>query len=101
MDRADGGEMRIEVVYCPGPGEADQVDLVLRAGASVGDALRASGMLTRHASIDLTRQRVGVWGRLSELDALLRDGDRVEIYRPLLIEPMQARRLRHARQRGK
>jgi uncharacterized protein len=101
MDRAEPGVLRVEVVYCAGPGEVDQVELVLPAAASVHDALRASGLLARHPGIDLSGRRVGIWGQLRELDAPLRDGDRVEVYRPLLIDPMQARRARHARQRGK
>lgn len=101
MDRAEAGALRVEVVYCAGPGEVDATPLVLSAHATVYDALQASGVLTRHPGIIVTHRRVGVWGELRPLDAALRDGDRVEIYRPLLIEPMQARRLRHARQRGK
>jgi putative ubiquitin-RnfH superfamily antitoxin RatB of RatAB toxin-antitoxin module len=101
MDPAERGSLYVEVVYCAGPGEVDQVELVLRADATVHDALLASGLQVRHPGIELTRRRVGVWGQLRELDAPLRDGDRVEVYRPLLIDPMQARRARHARQRGK
>jgi uncharacterized protein len=101
MDRAEPGTLRVEVVYCAGPGEVDSTELVLNVNATVHDALQASGVLARHPDIDLTRRRVGVWGQLRPLDAALRDGDRVEIYRPLLVEPMQARRARHARQRGK
>lgn len=101
MGRAEAGVLRVEVVYCAAPGEVDQIELALPADATLHDALQASGVLTRHPDIDLTRRRVGIWGRLSELGAPLRDGDRVEVYRPLLLEPMQARRVRHAKQRSK
>jgi len=59
----------------------------------------ARGVLARHAEIDLAQQRIGIWGRLRSLEAPLRDQDRVEIYRPLLIDPKEARRRRHAQQR--
>lgn len=88
------GELRIEVVYCPRPGFTDRLDVCLPAGATVADALRASGMAERHAlnSDDL---RVGVWSRVVEAQTLLRDRDRVEIYRPLTVDPKEARRLRY------
>lgn len=101
MVPAEAAHVRVEVVYCPAPGKLDRVELVLPTTARVSDALRASGVLSRHAEIDLGTQRVGIWGRLRGLDAPLRDRDRVEIYRPLLIDPKDARRLRHARQRAK
>lgn len=86
--------MRIEVVYSPAPRVVDGVMLELDAGSTVDAALRASGLLERHAGIDLTRQRVGVWGRVCGLDAVLHDGDRVELYRPLQVDPKEGRRRR-------
>jgi len=77
------------------------VEVRLAEGATLADALRASGLLESHPQIDLARQRVGVWGRLCELDTPLRARDRVEVYRPLLVDPMQARRERQRRQGGK
>ena len=101
MGRADGPEstvLRVEVVYCPAPGEVDQVQLMLPHGACVIDALQLSGVLARHGAIDLAVNRVGVWGKLREPDAPLHDQDRVEIYRPLSMDPKEARRQRHAKQ---
>lgn len=93
-------ELRIEVVYCPGPGVNDLVTLSLAEGATVADALHASGVLQRHALV-LENLRLGVWGKLREAANPLRDRDRVEIYRLLTVDPKEARRLRYKRQRAK
>jgi putative ubiquitin-RnfH superfamily antitoxin RatB of RatAB toxin-antitoxin module len=87
--------LRIEVAYVPPGRPADVVQLELSPGATILHALRASGMLTRHAGIDLATQKVGVWGRVKPLGEPLRDQDRVEIYRPLTVDPKEARRLRY------
>jgi len=86
--------LRVEVVYCPRPGVADRVALDLPAGATVADAVAASGLAERHglaaAGLDL-----GVWCRPCTAAAALRDRDRVEIYRGLLVDPKEARRQRY------
>jgi hypothetical protein len=98
-DAAAGPDtLRVEVAYSPAPRQVQVVTLELAAGCSVADALRASGLLERHA-LTLEGLRCGVWGRVQPLDALLRDGDRVELYRPLSVDPKEARRLRYKRQR--
>ena len=91
----------VTVAYSPRAGVVDEVEVRLAEGATLADALRASGLLESHPQIDLARQRVGVWGRLCELDTPLRARDRVEVYRPLLVDPMQARRERQRRQGGR
>lgn len=91
--------LRVEVAYCPRPGVTDQVALTLPAGAAVADALRGSGLLERHGLV-LEGLVFGVWSRRCEAATPLRDRDRVEIYRPLLVDPKEARRLRYKRQRG-
>jgi uncharacterized protein len=90
--------LRIEVVYALPAGE-DAVTLKLAPGASAADALRASGVLQRHPEIDLRRQKIGIYGRVVEAGALLSDGDRVEVYRPLVLGPKEARRRRAVRKR--
>jgi hypothetical protein len=90
--------LRVEVAYSPAPRQVQVVTLELAAGCSVADALRASGLLERHA-LALEGSCCGVWGRVQPLDGLLRDGDRVELYRPLSVDPKEARRLRYKRQR--
>jgi putative ubiquitin-RnfH superfamily antitoxin RatB of RatAB toxin-antitoxin module len=85
--------LRVSVVYCA-PGVEDLIELDLPAGASVGDAVAASGMLRRHPDLAERGPDVGVWGRLCKLEQPLEEGDRVELYRPLLVDPKQARRVR-------
>jgi len=87
--------MRIEVIRASGPHAADieQVTLELAEGASVGDALQASGL-------DLpTLAGYAVYGERVTLTHRLRDGDRLELLRPLCLDPKQARRRRARRQR--
>ena len=91
--------LAVEVVYCAAPGQADHVRLLLDAGATVADAVQASGLLLRHALRAETLD-VGIWSRVCGLDEVLRTGDRVEIYRPLQVDPKEARRLRYRKQRG-
>lgn len=97
MAPADGG-LSVEVVYCAAPGHTDRVLVQLAGGATLADALRMSGLLQRH-SLQPERLNVGVWGRVQVLGWLLRDGDRVEIYRPLQVDPKEARRQRYRDQR--
>ena len=68
--------------------------MALNLGATLRDAIVAAGVLARHPEIDLAKQKVGVYGKLRPLDAALADGDRVEIYRPLIVEPKAARQRR-------
>ena len=82
------------------PGGEDAVTLRLARGATAADALRASGVLERHPEIDLGRHKVGIYGRVVSAEALLSDGDRVEVYRPLVLEPKEARRRRALKKRG-
>ncbi len=94
MARGEHGVMRIEVVYSPSARIVDTVELRLEEGSTVAQALRASGLEQRHPNIDLVTSPVGVWGRLCAGSEPLRDGDRVELYRPLQVDPKEARRLR-------
>jgi putative ubiquitin-RnfH superfamily antitoxin RatB of RatAB toxin-antitoxin module len=88
--------LRIEVEYALPAGQ-DCVTLELRPGATAADAVVASGLLERHPEIDLGRSRMGIYGRVVAKQARLADGDRVEVYRPLLVEPKEARRRRALR----
>ena len=87
------GELRVEVVYAL-PGEQVLQALVVIEGTTVGEAIERSGILLRFPEIDLAAARVGIFGRIARLDAPLHNGDRVEIYRPLLADPKDARRRR-------
>jgi len=79
--------LKVEVVYAR-PDGAQAVDVRLAEGATVRDALAASG---------LKGNQVGIFGKRVTLDTRLADGDRVEIYRPLAIDPKEARRRRARR----
>ncbi len=96
MARAEDDALRIEVVYCPAPGQVDQVSLLLPPGSTLRDALDASGLRQRHAFGD-GELRLGVWSRTQPPETRLRDRDRVEVYRPLKVDPKEARRLRYKR----
>jgi len=90
-------EISIEVVLA-WPGQQLLRRLSLPAGSTISDAIRASRLTAEFPQIDLSR--VGIHGRLAQPDARLRDGDRVEIYRPLQGDPKEVRRKR-AQRRGK
>jgi putative ubiquitin-RnfH superfamily antitoxin RatB of RatAB toxin-antitoxin module len=90
MAHADA-PLHLEVVYCAGPGALERVVLQLPPGATVREAVERSGIF---GGLQVDAAQVGVWGRLVPLDRALRDGDRVELYRPLQVDPMEARRRR-------
>ena len=91
--------LAISVAYSPRAGEVDLCELALPAGSCVADALRASGLAQRHPTLNLAEAALGIWGALASADQLLRDRDRVEVYRPLLVDPKEARRRRQQQQR--
>ena len=93
--------VRVVVAYSPAPREVDLTELVLPENATVGDALAASGLAARHPALDLGTSKVGVWGKVVAPDAPLRDGDRVEVYRGLKVDPKEARRQRYRSHREK
>jgi len=73
--------MKVEVVYLA-PGNCFVSALDLPDGASIGMAIEYSGVQRQFPQLDLATQKVGVFGKVKPLTALLADGDRVEIYRP-------------------
>jgi putative ubiquitin-RnfH superfamily antitoxin RatB of RatAB toxin-antitoxin module len=82
--------VRVEVVYAL-PRRQERVQLDLAPGCTVQDAIQASGLA------QIEPGRVGVWGRPVSLQTRLCEQDRVEIYRPLIADPKEARRKRAAR----
>jgi putative ubiquitin-RnfH superfamily antitoxin RatB of RatAB toxin-antitoxin module len=90
--------LRITLVYAPQPRSVFERTLTLPAGACLQDALDASGVSAAHPALDLSPGHLGVWGRKADASQPLQDGDRVEVYRPLLVDPKVARRERFARQ---
>ena len=92
--------LSVSVAYSPRAGEVDLVELTLPVGATVADALRASGLQARHPGHALETLPVGIWGAFCERGDALRDRDRVELYRPLQVDPMESRRRRQQAQRA-
>jgi hypothetical protein len=88
--------MQVEVAYAK-PREQLLKTVDLDDGADLEMAIRASGILERCPEIDLATASVGVFGKVCLLHQKLRSGDRVEIYRPLLVDPRIARRERAQR----
>ena len=88
-------EMMVEVAYAL-PTQQVILPVKVRTGANAEAAIRASGVLAKFPEIDLAVNKIGVFGKLSKLDAELRPLDRVEIYRPLIADPKEVRRQRAA-----
>ena len=88
--------MQVEVAYAK-PNDQLIVRLDVAEDTTVKAAVIQSGILQRFPEIDLDNNKVGIFGKLCKLDQTLRAGDRVEIYRPLLIDPKEGRRNRAAR----
>lgn len=86
------------VMYSPAPRQVLEWPLQLAEGATVRDAILASGFAAASPQADLEALEVGVWGRRCTLQQPLREGDRVEVYRPLLVDPKVARRERFQKQ---
>jgi putative ubiquitin-RnfH superfamily antitoxin RatB of RatAB toxin-antitoxin module len=87
--------LRVSVVYSPQARVVDEIDVKLPAGSTLVDAVRASGIVERHPGLDISQSKIGIWGRVQPLETVLRDRDRIEIYRPLRVDPKEARRLRY------
>ncbi|MBL4762816.1 MAG: RnfH family protein [Gammaproteobacteria bacterium] len=85
----------IEVSYAL---KHEQVILKLEVDAptTVTQAIERSGIVEQYPEIDLSRNKVGIFGKLCKMDAMLREGDRVEIYRALIADPKEIRRQRAA-----
>ena len=90
--------MDVTVVHAR-PGAQHVLSVEVPAGATVADAIVASGLLALEPQLELQALSVGVWNRTVALDAPLAAADRVEVYRPLLLDPKEARRLRAAARR--
>ena len=97
---ADGELIDVEVAYAE-PGCQVIVRLRIPEAASASEAVRQSGLLERFPAIDLRSNGIGIFGKPVSPCAPLAQDDRVEIYRPLQVDPKEARRLRAARARPK
>ncbi|MBB6579006.1 putative ubiquitin-RnfH superfamily antitoxin RatB of RatAB toxin-antitoxin module [Comamonas odontotermitis] len=92
---AESAFIEVEVVWAR-DGQAHLLVLELRAGATVADALAAAA--ERTGQVLGAEQDAGIWGKLQARDTVLAEGDRVELYQPLKVDPKKARRERFAKQ---
>lgn len=90
--------LRVEVVVA-WPDTQVVVALELPAGSTVIDAARASKLDQRFPELELREDHLGIFGELCPPDRVLRDGDRVELYRPLKLDPKTIRRINAERQK--
>jgi putative ubiquitin-RnfH superfamily antitoxin RatB of RatAB toxin-antitoxin module len=93
--------LHVTLVYSPAPRQVTQHELLLPKGTTVAQAIEQSGFLNECPDINLrdhTAFGVGIWGRKTTLNHVLCDSDRLEIYRPLLVDPKVARRERFQKQ---
>lgn len=97
---ADTGQLRVTLAHSPRAGVVHEVQLWLPPGATLRSAIDAAGgwAFLGYADEETGASMVGVWGRAAAPEQLLEDGDRVECYRPLTVDPKVARRERFARQ---
>ena len=95
MADAAAGSINVQVVYAL-PERQELVSIELPAGATLRTAVEVSGLLQKYPEIDLESGRFGIYSRISKPDSVLRDRDRVEIYRPLIADPKEVRRQRAA-----
>jgi uncharacterized protein len=100
MARAEDAALTVQVVYAAAPHQVERVVLTLPVGSTVADAVAASGMLERHGLLLGTGVTPAVWGRQAAESQLLREDDRVELLRPLQVEPKELRRQRQRQSRG-
>lgn len=89
----EAARIRVSVVYAE-PGRVFNVGFELPAGSTVADAIERSGIRGARPDVEIREDRLGIFARKANPATVLRDGDRVEIYRPLTIDPKEARRRR-------
>ena len=86
-------EILIEVAYAR-PDKQVIIPLKVSSRTKISNAISQSGVLEMFPEIDLEKNKVGIFGKIAGLDDLLREGDRIEIYRPLIADPKEIRRQR-------
>lgn len=91
-------EINVVVAYTPAPRQVREIALSLPAGSTLAQALQASGLAAMYPELDLAHAPLGIWGRKAAREQVLREQDRVEVYRPLRVDPKVARRERFVRQ---
>jgi len=90
---ANDNKIKVEVCFASVDQEV-MLEVELLMGQTIHDAIKQSGILKQFPEIDLDKNKVGIFSKRLPLDTVVKTGDRVEIYRPLLIDPKTARRNR-------
>lgn len=85
--------VRVEVAYAL-PDRQQLVTLAVAPGTTVAEAITQSGVMQQFAEIDLAVNKVGIWNRVVKPEQVVADGDRIEIYRPLIADPKEVRKQR-------
>lgn len=86
-------EITVEVAYAL-PQKQSLVEISVPADSTIESIIVASGLCELHPEIDLKKTKVGVWSRVAKMRDTVNDGDRIEIYRPLIADPKEIRKRR-------
>jgi len=92
-EQINNKQITVEVVYALAH-EQTMLTVEVAQGTTLAEAIKISGLQGKYPEIDLGSNKVGIFGKLSKLDTVLRDRDRIEIYRPLIADPKEVRRKR-------
>ena len=93
MIKKDPIKILVEVVYAL-PEEQNLLAFEVNDGSNAEEVINQSGILQQYPEIDLNTQKIGLFGKIIKLDHLLRDKDRIEIYRSLIADPKEVRKKR-------
>ncbi len=96
-DKDIQNSINIEVVFAM-PQRQELIALKVRVGSTLADAITQSGIAEKFEGFEPDLAKVGIFGHKASPDQVLRDGDRVEIYRPLIADPKEVRRQRALKQ---
>ena len=87
--------INVEVAYAE-PDKQLILPVNIDLGTTVGGAIVQSGMMMQFPDLDIENSKVGIFGKITKMTTVLQEGDRVEIYRPLIADPKEVRRKRAA-----
>lgn len=93
QSRFMANKINIEVAYAQ-PEKQSLLSVVIDDGLTVEQAITESDIINLHPEIDLSVNKVGIWNRTCKLQDLVKDGDRIEVYRPLIADPKEVRKRR-------
>lgn len=91
-------KITVEVAYAT-PQQQRILSVEVDANSTIQEIIEASGLLTLFPHIDLAKQKIGVFGKQRELTDMVAEGDRIEVYRSLIIDPKEARRAKAKKSR--